>query len=186
MSHLKEQKLWDACAGDSPVLVKDLADDPAVDVNWADPKGNQTALYNACFHGRASNAADLLKSPKIDVNKAGTEGITPFYLACAQGHQKVVLLLLKDLRVNVNKPNHNQLSPLSYASQEGHLSVLQSILASGRDVNTWVKSIAGPASWNDKTAVEIARAQGTRAKSAGDTGEDHKEAAEWSIDCHLA
>ena len=115
----------------------------------------------------------LLKYPNIDVNKSQTEGATPFYIACARGHQEVVLVILKDLRINVNKPNHNQLSPLSYASQEGHLSVLQSILASGRDVNTWVKSIASPASWNDKTAVEIARAQGTRAKSAHETEEDH-------------
>jgi len=40
MSDSKEQKLWDASAADRSALVKSLADDPAVDVNWADPGGH--------------------------------------------------------------------------------------------------------------------------------------------------
>ena len=173
MSGSKEQQLWDACTSENLELVKHFAKDPAIDVNWADPKDNRTALYIACLHGHLFAVELLLKSPNIDVNKAQKEGATPFHIACAQGHKEVVLSLLKDRRLNMNLSNHNQLSPLWCASQEGHLSVIECLLASGREVDTKTKSIAGPAAWNNKTAVEIARAQGTRTKSADETEEEY-------------
>ena len=60
-----------------------------------------------------------------------------------------------------------------FSSQEGHLSVVQVILASGREVDTKTKSIAGTAPWNNKTAAEHARFQGTRARDEGEPEEDY-------------
>jgi len=61
-------------------------------------------------------------------------------------------------------------------SQDGHLGIVQLILASGRDVDTKTKSIAGPSLWNNKTAAEIARYQGVRIKGGGEPEEDFSRA----------
>ena len=58
-------------------------------------------------------------------------------------------------------------------SQKGHLPVVQIILASGREINTKTKSIAGADAWNNKTAAEIGRRQGTRAKPEVESDEDY-------------
>ena len=77
------------------------------------------------------------------------------------------------MRIDVNKPNNNQCSPLWFASQNGHLPIVQLILASGREVDTKTKSIAGTAAWNNKTATKIGRYQGTRAKPEAESEDVH-------------
>jgi len=64
-------------------------------------------------------------------------------------------------------------SPLWLASQEGHLSVAQLILASEREVDTKTKSVAGTGGWNGKTAAEVGRYQGVRAKDEEEPEEDY-------------
>ena len=173
MSKSKEQQLWEACTSGDLDLVKRLANDPAVNVNWEDPELSRTPFYRACFYGRLSVVEFLLTFTKVDVNKLQGQGCTPFYIACQNGHKEVVSLLLAEMRIDVNEPNNEQCTSLWFASQEGHLPVIQLILASGREVNTKTKSIAGTARWNNKTAAEIARYQGTRAKP--DNGESEEE-----------
>ena len=56
------------------------------------------------------------------------------------------------------------------------MTVVQLILASEREINTKTKSIAGNAPWNNKTAAEHARFQGTRAKMEGESDEDYTRA----------
>jgi len=106
----------------------------------------------------------LLTLPTVDVTKPDDDGFTPFNNACQNGHKEVVSLLLADVRVDVNKPNKYEYTPLWFSSHDGHLPVVQLILASGREIDTKTKSMAGTASWNNKTAAEMARFQGTGAK----------------------
>ena len=85
----------------------------------------------------------------------------------------MVSLLLADMRIDVNKPKNGRCTPLWIASQNGHLPVVKLILASGRHVDTKTKSIAGKDEWNNKTAAEIARFQGTSANpDEGESSED--------------
>ena len=63
--------------------------------------------------------------------------------------------------------------PLWIASQNGHLPIFQLILASGREIDTKTKSIAGAAAWNNKTAAEMARFQGIRIKPEAESEKDH-------------
>jgi len=207
MSASKEQQLWEACTSGNLDLVKSLASNPAVNVNWVGPERSDTPLHRACRFGHVEVVKVLLKVPKInvnaendvqgtafciacseghltvvslfladtriDVNLPTSEGATPFFFACQQGHKEVVSLLLAEMRIDVNEPNNEQCTSLWFASQEGHLPVIQLILASGREVNTKTKSIAGTARWNNKTAAEIARYQGTRVKPASESEEDY-------------
>jgi len=123
--------------------------------------------------GRQEVVSLLLANLRTDVNKPMNTGANPFFIACQEGHKEVVSLLLADMRIDVNKPKNDQCTPLWFSSQEGHLSVVQVILASGREIDTKTKSIAGTAPWNNKTAAEHARFQGTRARDEGEPEEDY-------------
>ena len=92
---------------------------------------------------------------------------TPFLIACQEGHKEVVLLLLDDPRIDSNKPAYDQSTPLWIASQNGHLVVVQHLLASGREIDTKMRS-----TFNNKTASEQGRQQPSVPKSANETEED--------------
>jgi len=125
-------------------------------------KEGATPFFIACANDQKEVVSLLLTDTRIDFNKSNKNGATPFNSACSYGHPEVVSLLLADLRIDINKPARNQCTPLWIASQEGRLPVVQLILSSGREIDTKTKSIAGTAGWNNKTAAEIARYQGTR------------------------
>ena len=148
-----------------------LAADTTLNVNWQGQLG-LTALNDACWNGHLSVVEFLLTLPNIDVNKPLKDGGTPFAIACQNGHKEVVSLLLADRRIDI-KPKNDQCTPLWFGSQNGHLPVVQLILASGREVHTKTKSIAGTAAWNNKTAAEMARFQGTRAKLEAQSDEEY-------------
>ena len=59
------------------------------------------------------------------------------------------------------------------ASHNGHLPIVHLILASGREVDTKSKSMAGTSRWNNKTAAEIARSQGIRDRDEGEPEEGY-------------
>jgi len=159
-----------ACQNNYPEVVSLLLKDPRINVNKATNDG-YTAFPIACLNGNPEVVSLLLADPRIDVNESDKLLYTSFHFACQNGHKEVVSLLLADLRVDVVKPNTNQCSPLWKASQNGYLPVVQLILASEREVDTKTKSIAGPAPWNNKTAAEQARSQGTRVRPVGESGE---------------
>ena len=159
MSRSKVQQLWDACTNGDLDLVKSLASDPDLNVNWIGPEKGDTPLHRACRFGHVEVVKVLLKHPKVNVNAGNAKKGTPFYMACSYGYKEVVSLLLANMRIDVNTPENDQCTSLWFASQEGHLPVVQLILASGREVDTQTKSIAD---WNHKTDAEVARYQGTR------------------------
>ena len=68
----------------------------------------------------------------------------------------------------------------------GFLAVVEGIMDSEREIDTKTKSLGGGAPWNNKTAAEMARYQGTRAKIEGESEEDFSRIREWPIDCHIA
>jgi len=241
MPKSKEHQLWEACTTGDFELVKVLASDPAVDINWGDPDYDRTGFYRACGHNRVAVVEFLLKHPEVDVNKRQKEGAsafliacesgheevvsllladvrvdvnksqnercTPFFMACYNGHKEVVsllladsrinlnepqineatpfliacergleeamLLLLADSRIDVNQPNHNQCTPLWFASMNGYLPLVQLLLVSGREIDTKTRSLPGTGTWNNKTAAEMARYQGTRAKIVAESDEIH-------------
>jgi len=161
-----------ACQQGHKEVVSLLMADLRIDVNKP-ADGGFTPFYIACQQGHKEVMSLLLADMRIDVNKPRDTGATPFLIACENGHKEVVSMLMADKRIDVNTPENDQCTPLWIASQNGDLPIVQLILASGREVNTKTKSIAGAAPWSNKTAAEVARYQGTRAKP--DNGESEEE-----------
>jgi len=173
MAGSKEEQLFEASTSGNLEIVKRLANDPSVNVNWGDPEHDRTAFLRACFCGHLAIVEFLLRHPRVDVNKQQKEGATPFLIASCYGHPAVVSLLQADMRINVNTPTRDLCSPLWFAAMNGHLHVVQVILVSGREVGTKIKSIAGPSPWSNKTAAGMARFQGTRTKDHGESDDEY-------------
>ena len=218
MSQSKEQRLWQACTFSDLEIAKELANDPAVDLNWVEgdrldtplhracrfghleivlahakievDKGNKgdaspfniacqeghkevvsllladsrtdpgkpahdgaTPFFKACQEGHKEVVSLLLPDPRVDHNKGMKDGTTPLFMACQEGRLEVVCLLLADIRIDPNKPRNDQTTtPLWIASQNGHLVVVQHLLASGREIDTKMRS-----TFNNKTAAENGR-----------------------------
>jgi len=161
-----------ACQQGHKEVVSLLLADVRTEVNKPMNDGG-TPFFMTCQDGHKEVVSLLLNDERIDVSKPRNDGCTPFYIACQDGHHEVVSLLLNDLRIEVNQPQKDQRTPLWVASQFGHLPVIQLILASGRKLATQTRSVAGPAHWNNKTAAEIGRRQGTRAKIEGESDEEY-------------
>jgi len=136
MSESKEQQLWDACTSSDLELVKRLASDSAVNVNWGDSEYDRTPFFRACGQGHVSVVQFLLKHPQVDVNKPNKDGATPFYIACQKGHKEVAALLLANTRVGVTQPMNAGRTPFYVACQQGHKEVVALLLSDTRiDVN---------------------------------------------------
>ena len=136
MSDFKEHQLWDACASGHLELVKFLARDPGVNVNWIGFEKGDTPLHRACRLGHAEVVKFLLQHPNVDLNAGNAKKGTPFSLACQEDHREVVSLLLADVRIDVNTPMNEGATPFYIACQENHIEVVTMLLADPRiDVN---------------------------------------------------
>jgi len=111
-----------------------------------------------------------LADGRAEVDSADEGLATPFSVACQNGYHDVVALLLGDKRINTMALTDDNTSPLWMASQNGHLAVVELLLVSGRELDTKIKSRDSPAAWGNKTAIEIARLQGS---SQSEPEEDH-------------
>jgi len=116
----KEKQFWDAADKGDLSVVKNLAADPTLKINWQDSQFADTALNIACYQGREFVVEFLLTLPNIDVNKPNKDEATPFFVACFQGNMEVVSLLLADMRIDVNKPKKTGSSPFLIACGKGH------------------------------------------------------------------
>ena len=92
MSESKEQKFWDAAVKGDLSLVKELAADTTLNINWQDLQYGFTPFNQACWEGRVSVVQFFLTLPTVDLNKSTSFGSTPFFKACYKGHKEVVSL----------------------------------------------------------------------------------------------
>jgi len=150
-----------ACLKGDASMVDFLLRHPKLDVNKSHG-GGFPPFFLACEKDYKDVVSLLLADMRLNPSKPSDTGATPFLIASHYNHKEVVSLLLADMRIDINTPNNYQCTPLWFASQNGHLSVVQLILASGREVDTKTKSITGEDEWNNKTAAEVARVQGSR------------------------
>ena len=116
----KEKQFWDAADKGDLSVVKNLAADPTLKINWQDSQFADTALNIACYQGREFVVEFLLTLPNIDVNKPNKDEATPFYIACQIGDKEVVSPLLSHPRIDVNKPKNTGSSPFLIACGKGH------------------------------------------------------------------
>jgi len=132
----KEKQFWDAADKGDLSVVKNLAADPTLKINWQDSQFADTALNIACYQGREFVVEFLLTLPNIDVNKPNKDEATPFYIACQIGDKEVVSPLLSHPRIDVNKPKNTGSSPFFIACENGHKEVVSLLMADKRiDVN---------------------------------------------------
>ena len=132
MAESEEQRLWQACTDGDLKIVKELADDPAVDVNWVGEDRGDTPLHRACRFGYLETVKVLLAQEKIGVNKRNRGGAGPFNIACQEGHKEVVSLLSADPRIDPNKLDHDSYTPIFIAWCNGHKEVVSLLLADPR------------------------------------------------------
>jgi len=111
----KEQRLWLACSAGDLEIVKELAGDMAVDVNWVGEEKGDAPGHRACRFGHPEIVKVLLAHPAIEVNKGNKEGANLISPACQEGHKEVVSLLLADPRVDPNKVNKAGTTPFFVA-----------------------------------------------------------------------
>ena len=131
----KEQEFWKAVDEGNLSLVKKLAADSKLNVNWQGEIG-YTPFNTACYEGHVSIVEFLLTLPKVDVNEPIIGGSTPFFMACYKGHKEIVSLLLADPRIDVNKAMNKEATPFYIACQKGHKEVVSLLLADLRiDIN---------------------------------------------------
>ena len=84
----KEQQFWDAARSGDLSVVKTLAADTTLNINWQESSQGYSPFNYACFEGRVSVVQFLLTLTNIDVNKPQNQGSTPFYIACQNGHNE--------------------------------------------------------------------------------------------------
>jgi len=132
----KEKQFWDAADKGDLSVVKNLAADPTLKINWQDSQFADTALNIACYQGREFVVEFLLTLPNIDVNKPNKDEATPFFVACFQGNKEVVSLLLADMRIEVKQLRDTEVTPFYIACENGHKEVVSLLMADKRiDVN---------------------------------------------------
>jgi len=132
MAASKEQRLWQACTDGDFDTMKELVDDPAVQINWAGEDRLDTSLHRACRFGRTKVAKELLRNPRIEVNKLNTFGCTPFFIACQEGSTAIVEMLLGDSRVDVRWPHLDGHEPFFKACSTGQKEIVSLLLADPR------------------------------------------------------
>jgi len=128
MSSFPKQQFFEAAFAGDFSIVKGLAVDPTLDVNWKEPRSGWTPFHGACSRGRVEVVMFLLANPEVDVNMPNENEATPFLVACFNGHKEVVSLFLANIRIDINKRNVNEATPFYIACQKGHKEVVSLLL----------------------------------------------------------
>ena len=145
----KEEGLWDTARGGDLAVVTELAEDPAVDVNWLG-ENLASPFLMAYFNNCLEVVKYLLQHPRVDVNLPQRQGCPPIYLVCEFRNEEVVKLLLQDPRVNASQGLSDGRTPLWTAAHNGCLDNVQRLMVSGRDLSILAKV-------NGQTAADQAR-----------------------------
>jgi len=165
-----------SCCVGVTAMVVDLLADSRIDPVKPTTAG-ATPIFFACQEGHVDIVRLLLLDPRIDPSKI-TGDLSPFRVACERGHSEVVRLLLLDPRIDVNRPDASNCTPLWQASQEGHLDIVRQLLASGREIDTKIRS-----EFNDTTAAEQGRAMGNGDRNWNDTEDEYQRSLKFGPLC---
>ncbi|KAK4299097.1 hypothetical protein Pmani_028602 [Petrolisthes manimaculis] len=123
-------------ARNRPKRVKELLQDSALDVNFAEKAGwyrGYTALLWAA-QINSTTLVDILIESDADVNHQSHTGVSAVYLAAREGYIKVVELLLEAGAKPDTVTDHG-FTGLLYATWNGHLEVAQLLLQHDADPN---------------------------------------------------
>lgn len=108
--------LMSACKARNYDAVKELLDDPRIDLNERDNYGT-SAFYHACI--TASQNHDLIKllldDERVDVNLPDNNGETPYSAAAIRLNWSIINILLENERIDIHKTTNNNISPLKRA-----------------------------------------------------------------------
>lgn len=75
----------------------------------------------------------MREDPRVDLNKARNDGLTPAYIAAQQGCVKVLKELARHPGVDLNKATHHGGTPVYVAACQGHMEVINFLLDLGVD-----------------------------------------------------
>lgn len=128
MSQSPEEQLWLASTEGNLEMVKELSNNPSVDVNWGDSQYGRTPFYRSCGFGKLEVVEFFLSHPRIDVNKGNAHKVTPLYIACQEGQVAVVRRLLQDERIDVTKTGEQSVPPIVVSSENGHVEIVRLLL----------------------------------------------------------
>lgn len=124
-----EQALFDATTAEQVDLVRELLQNPSINVNWGEKDFDRTALIRACFKGNREIVRLLLNDPRVLINRRQAQGATALNIASQYQQADVLEELLQDPRVDVNLPNDEGGSPFFYACAFGSLPCFRLLLA---------------------------------------------------------
>ena len=82
----------------------------------------------------------LLRTPDIQINRAGKDQLTALAIASRKGHKEIVELLLKK-GAEPNIRDKHGTTPLHYAALYGHMAIVETLLHSGADVDADVTAV---------------------------------------------
>ena len=138
---LPGKALWRACDRSSLEDVRSLLLlHPNLDVNWPNFECYDfTPLHIACTRGDPRVLIELLRHPKINVNRLDANDMTPFMLSCQVGRVKPLKVMLADHRTDVTVVTPRGSTGLWFASCFGKSRAVMAIFASGCHINLAIK-----------------------------------------------
>ncbi|KAL9617657.1 MAG: hypothetical protein Q9160_007574 [Pyrenula sp. 1 TL-2023] len=115
--------------------------DPDSALLWAARHGEEmimrqliSGLFVPSMSGEKKSKHRIVKIRTVD--KANEEGFTPLILATIRGHQGAVeILLVADAKVNLRTKNDEKRAALHFAILRSHQQIVQSLIASGADLD---------------------------------------------------
>ncbi|KAH6867720.1 hypothetical protein BKA70DRAFT_1211630 [Coprinopsis sp. MPI-PUGE-AT-0042] len=136
-----------------------LLDLPETDVNICEGGlHGRTLLMLEASLGRKASVVELLRSPRIDVNRRDVHGHTALILSLKMGQPHIAHLLLEVVGINVVATDAGWATALTYASAGGYTDIVSRLLEfPGIDPNSATKDGATPLIFAlEKGHVEVA------------------------------
>ena len=129
LSWLGQSPLCSAAALGSLSIVKALAKDSRVNINFTNYLFGGTPLCWAASNGNVDIVRFLLSLKAIDVEAQIANGHSPLWEAVSENHIDVAQVLTKDSRVNINSPRDDGTTPFCRAAQIGDEAMVKMLLA---------------------------------------------------------
>lgn len=108
-------------------LVKYLAGDCKVDVNFESERQGWTALMDASEKGHLNIVKYLVEEHNADMNAQSSTGMTPLMYAAKNGHVEVIRYF-NSLGVDVDQTDNSGGTALMLASKYGHCNAVKCLV----------------------------------------------------------